>query len=96
VYARLPEVAPAADVMGRALDVIASASWRVRAAGARLANRTWLLTDRPPVIPPDVSARIERALAAQAASRAVTVSQPDSRPAGRVHIPQPRDGNQDA
>ncbi len=100
----IPDLVPA-DIAARAVSGVAAGSASVLAAGAKLADLTCALCScRAPRMPPELVARVDRALAAEVARRSSLSSRPPepqpppARPAAaagdRLHhliqIPAPR------
>jgi len=79
---RMPEFSALAD---RAVGVVTSRARQVRGAGARPADVTRALASyREPAMPPELSARIDKALAAEVAKRQ-SMSLPGSRSRPGAH-----------
>lgn len=79
----IPDLAPAADIAARAVSGVAAGSAGVLAAGAKLADLTRARRgDRAPVMPAELAAKVNQALAAEVARRSSLSSRP----------PEPRPG----
>jgi hypothetical protein len=79
----ISDLAPAADSVARAVSGVAAGSASVLAAGAKLTELTRALRgDRVPVMPPELAAKVNQALAAEVARRSSLSSRPpEPRPA---------------
>jgi hypothetical protein len=79
---RIPDLAPAADLAARAVSGVAAGSASILAAGAKLADLTRARGDhRTPVMPPELVARVDKALADEVARRSSMSSPlPEPRP----------------
>jgi hypothetical protein len=79
----ISDLAPAADIAARAVSGVTAGSASVLAAGGKLADLTRALRgDRAPVMPPELAAKVNQALAAEVARRSSLSSRPpEPRPA---------------